>query len=445
MKINMKNILFIIALLCVSLFAFNVSASTVPPKPDNGWYVLDQTGKLSSSQLDDLNKKIDNIKKSSKNEMGVLMIPSLNGESIEDLSQSVFRSWGIGDKEANNGVLIVVALAERKSRIHTGKGVEGLLPDLMCNDILRNNLNPHLKKGDFYGGLSETIDVVSSKLNPAPVKAPVATHTPTVTMNGNGSDAAHGLLIVITFVVALSFFLWIFLSSESKRKKEEEKYMLAERLARQRRLESERQEILRRQKENENRIKEQQARNFAIAEQVSRYKESYKDEPKSVAEKNTVRRHDSSNDLPTVPVKVPTRAPAKVINVPKVSPVITNRVDRSATIPSLAGSSYKSTSVPIMTKTSMDSSIEGRRREESRRTEEREEEYRRNREREQREREEEDRRRRRDEEDRRRREEDDRRSSSSSSGSSWSSWDSGSSGGGWGGGDSGGGGSSSDW
>ncbi len=179
-----KYIAMVVAIFA-TLFAVNAAAYTPPPAPAKGWYVVDQTGRMTPDQIQKLNQKIDRVSKATKNEFGILLLQDMGGENIEDVANATYKAWGVGKRGLDNGALIVVALKERKSRIETGKGTEGEIPDLRAADILKNNLNPHLKTGDFYGGFDQTIDAVSSflesrrhqKADPPP--APVATHAPT--------------------------------------------------------------------------------------------------------------------------------------------------------------------------------------------------------------------------------------------------------------------------
>lgn len=199
--------------ICFSVFLYSITglAFTAPPPPTNG-YVVDLAGKMSASQVSELNQKISQIKDSTKNEFGVLLLPDMSGSNIEDVAYVTFNSWGIGQKGLDNGILIVVSIKERKSRIETGKGIGGELTDLQANDILKNNLAPRLKAGDFAGGFSDTITAVSSLLTNRKSKSQPASTTPSVAKNAQKSDDASIFAAVIALLVgmvsAFSFFLF---------------------------------------------------------------------------------------------------------------------------------------------------------------------------------------------------------------------------------------------
>ena len=160
----MNKFLSFVMVLMVTMFTSVAFAWSPPPAPADGGYVVDLTGKLSSAHKSLLNHKIEQMNRDTANEYGILLVPSMNGATIEDVANSTYRAWGVGKKGLDNGCLIVVAVAERKSRIETGKGVEGDVPDLKANDILKRNLNPHLRNGDFYGGFDETLTALNSQI-----------------------------------------------------------------------------------------------------------------------------------------------------------------------------------------------------------------------------------------------------------------------------------------
>jgi uncharacterized protein len=98
------------------------------------------------------------------NQIAVLTVPSLGGESIEEYAVRVFESWKLGEKGKDNGVLIVVAPKDRRMRIEVGYGLEGALTDLTAGRIIRNMMAPRFKAGDYDGGIDAGVTVVISVL-----------------------------------------------------------------------------------------------------------------------------------------------------------------------------------------------------------------------------------------------------------------------------------------
>ena len=118
-------------LLVTILLFFNslsVLALDVPNPPKNG-YVLDQTQTLTKEEIYTMNRMGLELQKKTKAQIAVLMIPTLEGEEVSDYANRVFRAWGIGDKEKNNGVLFLIATKDKQMRIEVGYGLEGSIND----------------------------------------------------------------------------------------------------------------------------------------------------------------------------------------------------------------------------------------------------------------------------------------------------------------------------
>jgi uncharacterized membrane protein YgcG len=418
----MKKYFNLIVALVAMLFAGNSFAYTPPPAPAQGWYVVDQTGKLSEEQKVALNQKIDQVSKTTKNEFGILFLNTMDGDNIEDVAYTTFNTWGIGKRGLDNGVLIVVSLQERKSRIETGKGVGGEVTDLQSKQILDNTLRPFLKKGDFAGGFNATLDALSALIESrhnqksAPVDTSVVNNAPAscalaaagVGATDGGSSGVGWLVFVL---LGGGFVVWRLRASAKRRAADRQAALDAEEL-RQNRLEAQRRESERR---------------AAQRAETERLENANRLERERVA-RETVR--------PRVYPPVSTTLGAPPIAPPKVATPEPNPFVRTAVVSAAAGVTAGAIAAEAERR------LKNKEREEAKAKADQEESRRR------RQRDEDDRKRReRDEEDRRKRQrdDDDRRSSSSS----YSSYDSGSSGsgggGGFDGGSSGGGGASSDW
>ncbi|NND73345.1 MAG: YgcG family protein [Rhodothermales bacterium] len=90
---------------------------------------------------------------STSNQIAVLTIPTLSGESIESYSLRVARTWGLGTAENNNGVLLVIAVNDREMRIEVGFGLEGDLTDSRASRIIRGDMRTYFQEGNFDGGV----------------------------------------------------------------------------------------------------------------------------------------------------------------------------------------------------------------------------------------------------------------------------------------------------
>lgn len=128
-------------------------AAGIPPKPARDIYVVDEAGVLSSRTKQIILAYSSALAKRTKTQVVVLTVPTLDGESIEDYGLSVLREWGIGDKKENNGVLLLVATKDRKSRIEVGYGLEGVLPDGLTGRIQDQYMLPSFRKGNYDEGI----------------------------------------------------------------------------------------------------------------------------------------------------------------------------------------------------------------------------------------------------------------------------------------------------
>jgi len=153
--------LLIIGLLAVTMLpTASALALEVPPKPTSS-PIVDQANVLNPQQKTDLESLLAAETTRSGNQIGILVVKSLEGESLEDYSIKVARAWGIGDRERNNGVLLLAAIDDRKLRIEVGRGLEGSLTDLRSSRIIRDRIAPEFRKSDYYAGLRSGVEGIT--------------------------------------------------------------------------------------------------------------------------------------------------------------------------------------------------------------------------------------------------------------------------------------------
>lgn len=142
-----------------------VQAVTPPVPAHPSQYVVDLAGVLDAGAQARLNTMLHDLETQTTAQMVVLTLNSLEGEPIEDFSHQTAVKWGIGQKGKDNGVLLTVAVKDKKYRIEVGYGLEGPLPDSLVGSIGRQYLVPHFRKGDFAGGIvaaaSEMAKIIS--------------------------------------------------------------------------------------------------------------------------------------------------------------------------------------------------------------------------------------------------------------------------------------------
>ena len=162
---------------CLSLastltLASHALALDVPPLTGR---VVDLAHVLPQSTVEALTARLTAHERQSSNQVAVLTIPSLEGESLEEFAHRVATTWKLGRKGTDNGVLLLVASKERKVRIEVGYGLEGVLTDIRSAQIIRNEIVPRFRGGDMSSGILEGTQAILKTIEgtyEAPKQAP---------------------------------------------------------------------------------------------------------------------------------------------------------------------------------------------------------------------------------------------------------------------------------
>ncbi|MFG1358051.1 TPM domain-containing protein [Xanthobacter pseudotagetidis] len=158
-----------LAALVVSLAAMPAQAELTFPALTGR--VVDDAHVLDPATRAALDAKLAAQEERATDQFVVATVPSLQGTSIEDYGNRLFRAWRLGQEKKNNGVLLLVAPNERKVRIEVGYGLEGILTDAVASAIIRNAIIPSFKAGDMAGGIVKGADAVLEILNLDPEEA----------------------------------------------------------------------------------------------------------------------------------------------------------------------------------------------------------------------------------------------------------------------------------
>lgn len=147
---------FLACLMLLSLPSLG-AALDVPPLRA---HVNDTAGLLSAGTAQRLEQELTSFEKSDSTQIAVLTIPSLEGEDVAGYSIKVAEAWKIGQKGKDNGAILLIAKQERKIRIEVGRGLEGKLTDLLSGRIIRGEIAPRFKAGDYDGGVSAGVTAI---------------------------------------------------------------------------------------------------------------------------------------------------------------------------------------------------------------------------------------------------------------------------------------------
>src|SRR3954469_23277891 len=152
------------ALLLVFALCLPVLAQTAPSFPPLTGRVVDGAMALTPADRAALEQKLKAHEDKTTDQVVVATVPSLDGLTVEDYANRLFRHWQLGQKAKNNGVLLLVAPNERKVRIEVGYGLEGALTDALTKVIIATAMAPRFKQNDFPGGLQAGVDAILSVL-----------------------------------------------------------------------------------------------------------------------------------------------------------------------------------------------------------------------------------------------------------------------------------------
>ena len=137
--------------------------------------VVDQAHLLPSSVISNLNTALADHESKTSNQVAVLTLTSLEGHPLEEFSHQVATAWALGKKGTDNGVLFLIAVKEKKVRIEVGYGLEGTLTDAKSSRIIRHEVVPRFRTGDFSGGVIAGTHAILATIEGTYVNTPSST------------------------------------------------------------------------------------------------------------------------------------------------------------------------------------------------------------------------------------------------------------------------------
>ncbi|HEV2867613.1 MAG TPA: TPM domain-containing protein [Allosphingosinicella sp.] len=193
------RLLFLLAL----LVAAPAAAQQFPPLTGR---VVDQANLLTPPQEAELTQRLEALERASSRQLVVATIADLGGYPIEDYGYRLGRNWGLGQRGANNGIILIVAPNEKRTRIEVGYGLEPIMTDALSNQIIQQQMLPRFRANDFAGGIIAGADAIMQQLQAPPEQAEQrALEAAQAARSGGGeSGSAFPLLfwlIVLGFIV----------------------------------------------------------------------------------------------------------------------------------------------------------------------------------------------------------------------------------------------------
>ncbi|MCI0750593.1 MAG: TPM domain-containing protein [Flammeovirgaceae bacterium] len=146
----------ILFVLVVSLVAF-----AQKPVPELwGHRVHDDAHVLTAQAVHELEEQLSKYEDSTSNQIAILIVQSLDGDVLEDYSMRVAEKWKLGQKDKDNGVLLLISVDDHKIRIEVGYGLEGVLTDAQSSQIIRNEIAPNFRRDDYDAGVRAAINAI---------------------------------------------------------------------------------------------------------------------------------------------------------------------------------------------------------------------------------------------------------------------------------------------
>lgn len=180
-------------LFAAALVFSSTAALAAPQFPALTGRVVDEAGILSPQFESEISAQLAAHEQATTNQLVIVTLKSLDGYEISDYANRLFRHWGIGQKDKNNGVLLMVAPTERKMRIEVGYGLEGVMTDAISRDIIERVIKPPFQQGNYEQGLRAGATAILAALGGEYRAAPPP---PTAARDGEG---VFGLLFAALF------------------------------------------------------------------------------------------------------------------------------------------------------------------------------------------------------------------------------------------------------
>lgn len=136
-----------------------------PNVADRNVYISDPEGLVSPAAKNTVNNILSNLRQNTTAEVVMAVVPNTGSLTVEDFSTELFTEWGIGKKDRDNGVLILIALEEHAARIATGYGAEGIIPDISARKIIERSVVPYMKENDLDGAVTAVAKDVANVMS----------------------------------------------------------------------------------------------------------------------------------------------------------------------------------------------------------------------------------------------------------------------------------------
>ncbi|HEV2478384.1 MAG TPA: TPM domain-containing protein [Puia sp.] len=201
-----KHLSLVVFLFLLVAIPATIFAQDVPAKPNPPRRVNDFAHVMTPDQVDALESKLVAFNDSTTSDIVIVTVPDIGNSSIEDYALKILRSWGVGDKKNNNGVVILADIKDHSVYIAIGYGLEGAIPDITAKAIVDNEIIPNFREGgndNYYRGFDQATNALI-KAAAGQYKAPEG-YAQGRHRHSNGSGNAIGFFIIILIIIFIIF------------------------------------------------------------------------------------------------------------------------------------------------------------------------------------------------------------------------------------------------
>lgn len=188
----------------------------LPARPDGP--ILDAAEIIPAEQEAKLDQRLRAYNQETGRAVMIATIPSLEGEDIASYGPALGRAWGVGGKESDQGLILLVAPKDRKMRIEVGYGLEQFMPDVLAGRIVRDTIRPRFQAKDYPGGIEAGIEAIITQLNRDPADTKALAEAAAAAEAQRKSADNPGIGSVIFWILLILFFARVFGGRKGRRR-----------------------------------------------------------------------------------------------------------------------------------------------------------------------------------------------------------------------------------
>jgi uncharacterized protein len=184
---------------CFILLCGSTAHAKLPPRPQGPVY--DGASVIPDAIEAQIDARLRVLSKDTGKTLVVATVPSLDGEEIDEYALRLFETWGVGDKEKDEGALILVAPSERRTRIEVGFGSEAVLPDALAGRIIDQQMIPNFKAGNYGEGILQAANAIEEQLRREPADAKAIAAAAQRAQKSGDEGIPFGAIIFMLFII----------------------------------------------------------------------------------------------------------------------------------------------------------------------------------------------------------------------------------------------------